>query len=65
VIVAVHDAIARAVEGRRVAREDQRAAISRMAAEIAGRAEADGSLIPPDVMHTIEQLEGAGDDQSG
>lgn len=61
--MAVHDAIQRAVEGRAVAREDQRVALLRMAEEIIQRAEADGSPIPPDVMHTIEQLEARSDDQ--
>lgn len=63
--MAVHDAIQRAVEGRRIAREDQRAAIERMAGEIEQRAAQDRHSVPADVMHTIETMEAARDDYQG
>lgn len=63
--MAVHDAIRRAVDGRRIAREDQAAAIVRMAGEIEQRAAADRQPVPPDVMHTIETTGAARGDNEG
>lgn len=63
--MAVHDAIQRAVEGRRIAREDQRSAIERMAAEITQRHEQAHLPVAVDPTHTAETLEATDDGNQG
>jgi hypothetical protein len=61
--MAVHDAIHRTVQGRRVGRQSHQEAIERDAAEIRRLHEEAGSQIDPDETHHIgAPAEQAGDD---
>lgn len=60
--MAVHDAIRRAVDGRRIARESHQAAIEREADEITRLHDCAGGMIPADETHTIPPPEGPPDD---
>lgn len=62
--MAVHDAIRRAVDGRRIARESHQEAIERDAAEIRRLHEAGGGNIPPDETHTLATQEPETDDHT-